>query len=202
MPFKDAEVIVLQKRLKSVGLYNGEIDGDFGPQTLAASLEGLKYLPVVEAEKNENSVDFGEALKLLEQFEGLRLKAYRDPVGVSTIGLGTTVYPDGRRVKMGDVCTKEQAYAYALHDIQTERIPTIQKAVKVPINNNELCALISLCYNIGNGGLAKSTLIKKLNAGVDRVTVANEFLKWNRAGGKVLAGLTRRRKAERSLFLT
>lgn len=199
---KDAEVVVLQKRLKAVGLYKGKIDGDFGPGTLAASLEGLKNLPTVEVEQFGEPDDFAEAIKLLEEFEGLRLKAYRDPVGIPTIGLGTTVYPNGQKVKMGDVCTKEQAYSYALHDIQTERLPTIQKTVKVPINNNELCALISLCYNIGNGGLAKSTLVKKLNAGVDRVTVANEFLKWNRAGGKVMAGLTRRRKAERELFLS
>lgn len=198
---KDAEVIVLQKRLKSTGLYKGNIDGDFGPATLAASLEGLKHLPVVEVEQVGEPDDFVEAIKLLEEFEGLRLKAYRDPVGIATIGLGTTVYPNGQKVKMGDVCTKEQAYDYALHDIQTERIPTIQKVVKVPLNNNELCALISLCYNIGNGALAKSSLVRKLNQGLPKVDVADEFLKWNRAGGKVLAGLTRRRKAERELFL-
>lgn len=198
---KDAEVVVLQKRLKSVGLYKGDIDGDFGPQTLAASLKGLEHLPVVEVEQVGEPDDFAEALKLLEEFEGLRLKAYRDPVGIPTIGLGTTVYPGGRKVQMGDLCTKEQAYGYALNDIQTQRIPTIQRVVKVPINNNQLCALISLCYNIGNGGLSKSTLIKKLNAGAPKIDVANEFLKWDKAGGRTLAGLTRRRKAERALFL-
>jgi lysozyme len=141
------------------------------------------------------------ALALIVEFEGFRSKAYRDPIGLPTIGYGTTVYPDGRKVRMGDVVSKEAAMSYALHDITTERIPGIQRIIKVPLHDNELCALISFCYNVGVSALKRSTLARKLNAGSPRVEVANEFLKWTRAGGRVLAGLVRRRKAERALFL-
>lgn len=141
-------------------------------------------------------MDLGPAIDLIKEFEGCVLSAYRDAVGVWTIGYGTT-----KGVKPGMRISKAQAEKLLMDDIHRERIPAINKCVKVPISNNELCALISFTYNVGNGALAKSTLVRKLNAGRPRREVADEFLKWVRAGGRVLRGLVRRRKAERELFL-
>lgn len=205
---RDAEVLVLQKRLKEVGLYDGEIDGDFGPKTLAATLKAVEHLPALAPEPEPVVIDVGDDLDwlaptfaLLKEFEGYRSKAYADPAHgwkVPTIGYGTTVYPNGVRVKRGDTCTHEQAVQFAMHDIETIRMPAIKKVIKVDLNTNQLSALISFSYNVGIGALAKSTLAKKINAGVENVT--SEFLKWNKAGGKTVAGLTRRRVAEAKLF--
>ena len=142
-------------------------------------------------------LDLTPALDLIGEFEGLRLKAYKDPVGIWTIGFGTT---DG--VTPGMTITKRKAEELLLDDILTQRIPAIRGRVKVPLSNNEICALVSFTYNVGNGAFAKSTLLRRLNAKEPRSAVADEFLKWNKARGWVLAGLTRRRKAERLLFLT
>lgn len=137
------------------------------------------------------------AVDLIKEFEGCILNAYRDPVGIWTIGYGTT-----KGVKPGMKISKAEAESLLLKDIEEVRVPALRKMIKVAVTGNELCALVSLCYNIGTGALAKSTLMKKLNANRSDEEVANEFLKWNKAGGKVLKGLVRRRKAERSLFLT
>ena len=141
-------------------------------------------------------MDLKPALDLIKEFEGFRANAYRDPVGIWTIGYGTIL-----GVKKGDKVTEAEALKLLGLDVTRERLPAIKNMVKVNINNNELCALISFCYNVGVGALAKSTLMRKLNEGYKRVDVANEFLKWNKAGGRVLAGLKRRRLAERELFL-
>jgi lysozyme len=74
-------------------------------------------------------------------------------------------------------------------------------AIGVPLTQNQFDALVSLCYNIGSGNLISSTLVKMLKAGNDKAEVAKQFLRWNKAAGKELAGLTRRRNAEAELFL-
>lgn len=86
-------------------------------------------------------------------------------------------------------------------DLDNEYIPGVLKAVRVPLTQGQLDALVSLCYNIGVGAIAKSTLVRKLNAG-DINGASYEFLKWTRAGGRTLPGLTRRRVAERQLFIS
>lgn len=136
------------------------------------------------------------ALSLIKKFEGLRLEAYRDPVGVWTIGYGTT-----RGVHRGMKITQEEAENLLLEDLKT-RLPAIERLLKVETSDNELSALVSFCYNVGLGALKKSTLLKRLNASEDEERIADEFLRWDKAGGRVLKGLTRRRRAERSLFLT
>lgn len=138
-------------------------------------------------------------LLLIQGFEGLRLKAYDDGVGVWTIGFGTIKYPNGVKVKKGDVCTKEQASEYMRHDLATF-IKAVNKLVKVPVNQNQFDALVSLIYNIGETNFSNSTLLKKLNAG-DYAGAANQFPAWNKAKGKVLQGLVNRRAAEREYFL-
>jgi lysozyme len=138
-------------------------------------------------------------IKLITSFEDLRLAAYDDGVGVWTIGYGTTVYPNGIRVKRGDSCTKVQAMSFFQHDLRRFEA-AVNQAVKVVVNQNQFDALVSLTYNIGEQAFKDSTLLKKLNAS-DFMSSADQFPKWNRGGGKVLRGLVRRRAAERELFL-
>lgn len=139
-------------------------------------------------------------LKLVETFEGFRSKPYLCSAGVPTIGIGSTVYPDGKKVTLKDKeITLVQAYEY-LKAHMGKDIPKVEALVKVPLNDNQFGALVSFVYNLGAGALGSSTLLKKLNA-KDYSGAAEEFLKWDFAGGKRLAGLTRRRQAERALFL-
>jgi lysozyme len=140
-------------------------------------------------------------LDLIKSFEGYEkkiagstdVKAYRDIVNVLTIGYGHT----GRDVKDGLRITQAQAENLLRGDLATaERIVT--NAVKVSLSDNEYAALVSFVFNTGS--LPGTTLLRMLNAG-DRAGAADQFLRWNKAGGSVVAGLTRRRKAERALFL-
>lgn len=141
-----------------------------------------------------------KGLDLIKQFEGFRQDAYQDVVGIWTIGFGTIRYPDGTPVKQGDHCTEPQAQEYLAHELAKFE-DQINKLVKAQLNQNQFDALACFCYNVGGGAFAKSTLLKKLNAG-DLQAAAQQFLVWNKAGGKPVAGLTRRRQAEATLFQT
>lgn len=136
---------------------------------------------------------------LICNFEGLRLKAYDDGVGVWTIGFGTTKYPNGIRVRKGDTCTLDQAKAYMQNDLKSFE-QTVNNTVKVPLNQNQFDALVSLAYNIGSTAFKNSTLVKRLNEG-NYNAAANQFNVWVNAGGKRMQGLVNRRAAERTLFL-
>lgn len=138
-------------------------------------------------------------INLIKGFEGKRLVAYDDGVGVWTIGYGTIKYPNGVRVKKGDTCTEVQAETYLKSDL-VKFENAINRLVKVPLNQNQFDALASFTYNLGETNLSESTLLRKLNA-KDYKGAADQFLVWNKAGGRVLTGLVRRREAERSLFL-
>lgn len=146
-------------------------------------------------------------LQLTEQFEGCRLTAYQDSVGVWTIGYGHT----GPDVYKGLTITQEQAVGLLMQDIAksaaaVNRLVTLDRAGDpdtdgLPdLTQEEFDALVDFTFNLGAGSLAGSTLLKKLNAG-DIEGAAAEFPKWVHAGGKVLAGLVKRRDAERALFL-
>ena len=136
---------------------------------------------------------------LIREFEGFMASAYLCPANVWTIGIGTTVYPNGAKVKKGDKCTEEQALEYLQHDLKSFE-KTVNDSVKVDLTQNQFDALVSLTYNIGSTAFKNSTLLKKLNA-KDYAGAADQFLVWNKGGGKVLKGLVRRRDAERALFL-
>jgi len=130
---------------------------------------------------------------LIKEFEGCRLKAYDDGVGVQTIGWGRTT-----NVSPGDTCTQEQADAW--FDAEVEEFANyISLALQVAVSQNEFDAMVSLAYNIGTTAFVRSTLLKKLNAR-DFKGAAEQFDRWNQAGGSPMAGLTRRRAAERKLF--
>lgn len=133
-------------------------------------------------------------LLMIKSFEGLRLQAYRDPVGIWTIGYGTT-----RGVKPGMSISEAEAEKFLQQDlVRFEQ--AIDEAVQVQVNDNQFSALASFTYNVGPGAFRSSTLLRMLNQG-DTQGAADQFPRWNRAGGKVLSGLTRRRNAEKSLFL-
>lgn len=141
-----------------------------------------------------------KGIDLICDFEGKRLAAYDDGVGIWTIGFGTIKYPNGVRVKKGDTCTLEQAKEYMRHDlIEFEHI--VNSSVKVPLNQNQFDSLVSLAYNIGSNAFKSSTLVKKLNAG-DYQGAADQFNVWVNAGGKRMQGLVNRRDKEKLLFLS
>jgi lysozyme len=135
-------------------------------------------------------------LAIIREFEGLRLKAYPDPASGGdpwTIGYGHTL-----DVEPGDTCTLEEAEQWLLDDCADAEV-AILRHVKVPLSQGQLDALISFVFNLGAGNFAKSTLLRKLNAG-DYVGAWQEFPRWNKAAGKVMPGLSRRRAAEAKLF--
>ncbi|BEN78636.1 lysozyme [Serratia marcescens] len=139
-------------------------------------------------------------IELIKRFEGLRLKAYQDSVGVWTIGYGWTQPVDGKKVGPGMQIV--QATADRLLKcgvVQYEQ--GVNLLVKVKITQSQFDALVSFAYNLGLRSLSTSTLLKKLNAG-DKQGAADEFGKWVNAGGKRLDGLVVRRAAERELFLS
>ena len=138
-------------------------------------------------------------IDLICGFEGKRLVAYDDGVGVWTIGFGTTIYPNGTKVKKGDVCTESQAKEYMAHDLKKFEL-AVNGVVTVPLNQNQFDALVSLAYNIGTNAFKNSTLVKKLNAG-DYRGAADQFDVWVNAGGKRMQGLVNRRAREKALYL-
>ena len=140
-------------------------------------------------------------VNLVTSFEGLKLSPYLDSVGIPTIGMGTIEYPDGTKVSLNDPeITQDQATQYLQYEMN-QKASAVEAMVSVALNDNEFAALVCFAYNVGIGALHGSTLLTMLNANQDRTAVGDQFLRWNKAGGKELPGLTRRRQAERSLFL-
>lgn len=136
--------------------------------------------------------------ELIKSFESLKLKAYPDPATGGkpwTIGWGHT-----KGVKPGDQITQAQAEAFLSDDL-AEFESAVNSAIKRRMTQNQFDAMVSLAFNIGGANFASSTLVKKFNAG-DASGSADEFLRWNRANGKEMKGLVRRRAAERELFLS
>ena len=143
-----------------------------------------------------------KGLELIKSFEGLKLKPYLCPASIPTIGYGNTYYPNGQKVKLSDpAITKEQAEELIKHSLSTYE-KTVDSFCRDDISQSQFDALVSFAYNVGTGNLQKSTLIKKVNANPQDPTIKDEFLKWNKANGKVLAGLTRRRLAEATLYFS
>lgn len=134
-------------------------------------------------------------LALLKSFEQCRLTAYLDGGGVPTIGWGHT-----RGVNAGDTCTQAQADQWLVEDLVPAQ-GAVNHYVTAPINQNQFDALVCLAFNIGSGNFTSSTLLKYLN--LQKYSLADsEFLKWNKVHGVIIAGLVRRRRAERELFMS
>lgn len=141
-----------------------------------------------------------KGIALIKQFEGCKLTAYQDSVGVWTIGYGWTQPVDGKPIRSGMTIKQETAERLLKTGLVSYE-SDLSRLVKVGLTQGQFDALVSFTYNLGALSLSTSTLLRKLNAG-DYTGAADEFLRWNKAGGKVLNGLTRRREAERALFLS
>ena len=141
-----------------------------------------------------------KGLELIKSFEGFYSKPYLDPIGIPTIGYGATYYPNKKKVTMKDKPLTEKEASDLLKEMMVTYENDVKRLVKRELNQNQFDALVSFTYNLGSANLGKSTLLKKVNANPCDKTIKYEFLKWNKAGGKVLNGLTRRRNAEAELY--
>jgi lysozyme len=139
---------------------------------------------------------------LITKFEGLRLKPYLCSAKIPTIGYGNTYYPDGKRVTLLDKdITKQQAFDM-FKEVANRFAKRVDTLVTSNLNQNQFNALVSFAYNVGTGNFSSSTLLKKVNKNPDDLTIKDEFLRWNKAGGKVLNGLTNRRNEEAILYFS
>lgn len=138
---------------------------------------------------------------LLAELEGVVLNPYKDSVGIPTIGIGSTYYEDGTKVTMKDkAITKERAIQLAKNVVKSFEA-RVNEVILLPMTQNQFDSMVLLCYNIGESGFARSSVVRNFNAG-NLQKAADSFLLWNKAGGKVSKGLTNRRQKERNLFLT
>lgn len=131
----------------------------------------------------------------ITQFEGLRTTAYRDSVGIPTVCIGET-----KGVRMGMKFTVAECQAMLVKRLGEDYAPAIEACVTRPMGDNVYEAMLSLSYNIGTGGLCRSSVVRHYNAG-DRRAACNAFFLYDKADGRVLAGLVKRRQAERALCL-
>jgi len=135
--------------------------------------------------------------------EGVVLHPYKDSVGIPTIGIGTTVYPNGTKVTMTDAnITVQQAYDFCLDHLNHNVLPTLNRVVTVDQNQNQVDAIGSLVYNIGVGGFVDSTVLRKINESAPIEEIETSWKMWNKAGGHVVQGLVNRRNKELELYNT
>ena len=140
-------------------------------------------------------------IQLIKDFEGLRLNAYKCSAGVPTIGYGSCFYPDKTNVKMGDVLRdKEEAEILLINTLEDYDIYVSKYTKSVKLTQYQFDALVCFAYNVGLGALSKSTLLKKVLSNPNDSNIALEFAKWNKGGGVVLKGLTKRRQKEAELY--
>lgn len=153
-------------------------------------------------------------IDFIKEFEGLYLYAYLDSVNVPTIGYGTTMYPDGSKVHIGDSCTEKVAVEWLMWEVDMKSKSVRHLIGAYPINQNQFDAFVSFTYNLGVGSLAESTLLKKFKIDPFDETIYKykidenhnpiadtcEFVRWCRAGKEIIRGLLRRRAAEADLY--
>lgn len=196
-------VMQIQTDLKNAGLYNGKIDGIVGNRTVEAVREALGIEPTTGQELKDMQLS-DKGLKLIEEFEGFRSHPYKDLAGVVTIGYGTTYYPNGKKVSLSDKpLTEQEAHKIKQTVIDRDFVPEVRGLLsdsKVPITQDMFDALVSLVYNIGVDAFKHSSVLRYLKNG-DKQSAANAMLMWNKANGRVIGGLAKRREAERELFL-
>lgn len=138
-------------------------------------------------------------IDMIIKSEGLKLKSYRCPANVWTIGVGCTYYENGTRVKEGEEITRERAIEL-LKNVLKKYEADVDNMTRDDINQNQFDALVDFAFNCGSANLKSSTLLKKVNANPNDPNIAQEFNKWVRGGGKVLPGLVTRRKEEVALY--
>tara|TARA_R110000824_G_scaffold12547_1_gene55158 strand:- start:996 stop:1472 length:477 start_codon:yes stop_codon:yes gene_type:complete len=140
------------------------------------------------------------AAKIIKKWEGFMPEAYICPGGIPTIGYGSTRYENGDKVSMEDCdIDRKRGEEILLHYVK-EVSKQVRKVLKHDLTDNQEAALISFTYNLGIGNLSRSTLLLLINGGPMNQNIPREFRRWNKAGGKVLAGLTARRDEEANLY--
>lgn len=140
----------------------------------------------------------------LKRFEGFKSCPYYDQVKVETIGIGTTIYPDGHLVKITDPCIDiNKAYEYLEDHVNKRVIALIEPLIKKPLNQNQIDAVISIVYNIGAGRFKTSTLLRRINQDPNnKAGITEAFMMYVIAGGHTNAGLVARRKEEVKLYFS
>jgi lysozyme len=141
-----------------------------------------------------------KGINLIKKYEGLSLKPYKCPAGLATIGYGATYYPNGIKVKLTDKPISEYEASTMLSNMLRHYEQGVDSYTRDDITQGQFDALVSFAYNCGLGNLKSSTLLKKVNANPNDPSIRQEFLKWNKGGGKALAGLTKRRTEEANLY--
>ena len=139
--------------------------------------------------------------ELVKHFEGCKLTSYVCSAGHNTIGYGNTFYENGIKVKPGDKITQQRAEEL-LDVILIKFVQQTNELIKSNVNQNQRDALTDFAYNCGIGNLRSSTLLKLVNANPNDPEIRTQFMRWNKGGGKVLNGLTRRREAEANLYFS
>jgi lysozyme len=139
--------------------------------------------------------------ELVKHFEGCKLTSYVCSAGHNTIGYGNTFYENGVKVKPGDKITQQRAEEL-LDVILIKFVQQTNELIKSNVNQNQRDALTDFAYNCGIGNLRGSTLLKLVNANPNDPEIRAQFMRWNKGGGKVLNGLTRRREAEANLYFS
>lgn len=140
-------------------------------------------------------------IDLIKKFEGFRSEAYQDSVGIWTVGYGSTMWPDGKKVVKGQKMTMAEAEKVMAWELERKGSVILSGLpATTTINQNQYDALLSFAYNMGVGALLKSTLFRKVKVNPNDETIRAEFNRWINAGGKPLKGLITRRKAEADLY--
>lgn len=145
-----------------------------------------------------NSVGYN----LIKEFEGLSLKPYLCSAKVPTIGYGSTFYENGTKVKLTDAPITKQRAEQLLKNTADKFAERVAVLITKPVTQNQFNALVSFAFNVGVSALKISTLLKLVNANPNDENIAKEFLRWNKAGGRVVQGLTNRRIKESALYFT
>jgi lysozyme len=140
--------------------------------------------------------------QLIAKHEGLRLSPYLCPANVPTIGYGNTFYPSGKKVTMQDKPITQATAMWMLKETANKFSKDVDKLVTSNITQNQFNALVSFAFNLGSAALGRSTLLRKVNLNPKDTSITQEFMKWNKAGGRVLSGLTKRRADEAALYFT
>jgi lysozyme len=139
-------------------------------------------------------------IELIKKFEGFSSKPYLCPAKVVTIGYGNTFYANGEKVKLTDAPINELQAVELLKQTLGQYEKAVDSYCVDSLTQNQFDALVDFAYNCGNGNLKSSTLLKKVNANPNDITIGLEFAKWNKGGGKILNGLVKRRAAESELY--
>jgi lysozyme len=140
--------------------------------------------------------------QLIAKHEGLRLSPYLCPANVPTIGYGNTFYPSGKKVTMQDKPITQATAMWMLKETANKFATDVDRLVTSNITQNQFNALVSFAFNLGSAALGRSTLLRKVNLNPKDTLITQEFMKWNKAGGRVLSGLTKRRADEAALYFT